>query len=117
MTNGIPSADQMETQYRIGKDSIDKEREKATEVTTLFPLKLTFGEFENVKLTQAELDKLNKRWKPEQVASSIEDLSIYLKNTKKKYNSHYATLLNWLKKDFPENQQAEKPKRKGVQEI
>ena len=114
MTNGIPSADQMETQYRIGKDSIDKEREKATEVATLSPPKLTFGEFENVQLTTQELEKLNKRWKPEQVASSIEDLSIYLKNTNKKYKSHYAALLNWLKKDYPENQQADEHTNKST---
>ena len=113
----IPNAYQMETQVRLGKDSIDKEREKATKVAELSPPKLTFGEFENVKLTQAELDKLSKRWKPEQVASSIEDLSIYLKNTNKKYKSHYATLLNWLKKDYPENPQGdEKPKTTLIEE-
>ncbi len=89
----------------------DRESETRLQVT------YTLGEFENVKLTQVELDKLNSRWKSEQVASMIENLSGYLVNTRKKYNNHYAVLLNWLKKDFPENQQAEKPKRKGVQEI
>ena len=69
---------------------------------------LTFGEFKNVNLTQVELDKLNSRWKSEQVASMIENLSGYLVNTRKKYNNHYAVLLNWLKKDFPENSQADK---------
>lgn len=80
---------------------------------------LALGEFENVKITQVELDKLNNRWKSEQVASMIENLSGYLVNTRKKYNNHYAVLLNWLKKDFPENKPTSKPtaKRKGVQEI
>lgn len=104
--------------------NIKKERE-ATDVAKLSPSedKIILGEFENVFLTKAELDKLNTRWKPEQVASSIEDLSIYLRNSKKKYSSHYATLLNWLKKDYPEQTEKQtskfidKPKRKGVQEI
>ncbi len=108
-TDCIQTGSTLDTQVSIGKskDSIGESKATATKVAELSPPKLTFGEFENVKLTQAELDKLNKRWKPEQVVSSIEDLSIYLKNTNKKYKSHYATLLNWLKKDYPENQQAD----------
>lgn len=103
-TDCIQAGSTLDTQNSIGKskDSIGESKSTATKVAELSPPKLTFGEFENVQLTQAELDKLNKRWKPEQVASSIEDLSIYLRNSKKKYSSHYATLLNWLKKDYPE---------------
>ena len=101
--------------------NIKKERE-ATKVVTLSPPKnkLTFGEFQNINLTKDELDKLNKRWGTEQVESEIENLSIYLENNpKKKYNSHYATLLNWLKRDFSKEKQTVKSaeKRKGVQEI
>ena len=87
-------------------------------------LKITYvmGEFQNVNLTLEELDKLKSRWSAEQVESMIENLSIYLENNpKKKYNSHYATLLNWLKRDYAEEKQPVKsagtPKRKGVQEI
>ena len=80
----------------------------------------TLGEFENVKLTLEELNKLKSRWTAKQVESMIENLSTYLvNNTKKKYKNHYAVLLTWLRRDFPENKQDEKPKgkRKGVQEI
>ena len=87
-------------------------------------LKITYvmGEFQNVNLTLEELDKLKSRWSAEQVESMIENLSIYLENNpKKKYNSHYATLLNWLKRDYSDEKQPVKsagtPKRKGVQEI
>lgn len=103
--------------------NIKKERE-ATDVAKLSPSedKIIFGEFANVKLTHEELDKLNKRWSTAQVESEIENLSIYLENNpKKKYNSHYATLLNWLKRDYSDEKQPVKsagtPKRKGVQEI
>ena len=105
------------------KNNIKREGE-ATDVATLSPSenKLIFGEFKNVKLTHEELDKLNKRWSTAQVESEIENLSIYLENNpKKKYNSHYATLLNWLKRDYSDEKQPVKsagtPKRKGVQEI
>lgn len=109
----IPNAYQMETQVRLGKDSIDKEREKATKVAKLSPPKLTFGEFQNINLTLEELDKLKSRWSAEQVESMIENLSSYLvNNTKKKYKNHYAVLLTWLKKDFPESKQADEKTNK-----
>lgn len=106
-------------------NNINIKREgEATDVAKLSPSedKIIFGEFANVQLTQVELDKLNKRWSTAQVESEIENLSIYLENNpKKKYNSHYATLLNWLKRDYAEEKQPVKsagtPKRKGVQEI
>lgn len=106
-------------------NNINIKREgEATDVATLSPSedKIIFGEFANVKLTHEELDKLNKRWSTAQVESEIENLSIYLENNpKKKYNSHYATLLNWLKRDYSDEKQPVKsagtPKRKGVQEI
>ena len=106
-------------------NNINIKREgEATDVATLSPSedKIIFGEFANVKLTHEELDKLNKRWSTAQVESEIENLSIYLENNpKKKYNSHYATLLNWLKRDYSDEKQPVKSsgtsKRKGVQEI
>ena len=92
-------------------NNINIKREgEATDVATLSPSedKIIFGEFANVQLTQVELDKLNKRWSTAQVESEIENLSSYLENnTKKKYKNHYAVLLTWLKKDYPENKQAD----------
>lgn len=65
------------------------------------PSKYAYGEFDNVLLTDAELDKLKARltdW-----AERIERLSQYLKNKPKKhYESHYATILTWAAKDAKE---------------
>lgn len=61
----------------------------------------TFGEFENVRLTDAELDKLMSRWPASQVEKEIEALSAYMRSKGKRYADHYATLLNWLKRDYP----------------
>lgn len=66
------------------------------------PAKHAYGEFDNVLLTDAELDKLKVRlidW-----AERIERLSQYLKNKPKKhYESHYATILTWAAKDAKED--------------
>ena len=64
-------------------------------------MKNAYGEFGNVKLTDAELDKLTARWTPNQVSQEIEALSAYMESKGKRDASHYATLLNWLKRDFP----------------
>ena len=67
------------------------------------PRKHKYGEFDNVLLTDTELDKLKARltdW-----AERIERLSQYLKNKPKKhYESHYATILTWAAKDAKENE-------------
>ena len=65
------------------------------------PEKQIYGEFANVKLTDAELDKLTARWTMDQVQQEVEDLSAYMKSKGKRYADHYATLLNWLKRDHP----------------
>ncbi len=67
-----------------------------------------YGEFENVRLTDSQLDKLNTRFPPEQVQQEIEALSGYMRSKGKRYADHYATLLNWLRRDFPP--QESKPK-------
>lgn len=116
-TDCIQTGSTLDTQVSIGKskDSIGESKATATKVAELSSPKLTFGEFENVQLTQAELDKLNKRWSTAQVENMIENLSSYLvNNTKKKYKNHYAVLLTWLKKDFPANQQADEQPSKTI---
>ena len=55
-------------------------------------------EFKNVLLTEEELNKLKNNVPKYQ--EKIEDLSIYLENNpKKKYTSHYATILSWYRRD------------------
>lgn len=70
----------------------------------------TRGEFDNVVLSEEELDKLHARWGEDAVQKELENLSGYMASTGKKYKSHYATLLNWLKRDFPEGAAEETPR-------
>ena len=61
------------------------------------PVKHKHGEYNNVLLTDEELDKLKETfpdWK-----ERIDRLSGYIASTGKAYKSHYATIRNWAKKD------------------
>lgn len=68
-------------------------------------LKKKYGEFENVLLTDEEYHKLEKS----NLLPYIERLSGYIASRGKKYKSHYATILNWSRKD--------KPSKKTLEEI
>ena len=56
-----------------------------------------YGEFENVKLTVIEHEKLQERFID--YTDRIEALSLYMKSKGDKYKSHYATILNWARKE------------------
>ena len=75
-TNCIHSIDK----NRLDKNSIDKN---------------IYGEFKNVKLTDEEYEKL----KEADLLPYIERLSSYMESKGKKYKSHYATILNWSRKE------------------
>ena len=61
--------------------------------------KLTFGEFNNVILTTEEHAKLVTKFGDEKVAALIANLSIGIKSKGYKYKDHYATILNWERRD------------------
>lgn len=90
--HGIPSVDQCETQNSIDKDSIDKNM---------------YGEFKNVRLKDGEFEKLKEKF-PNDYKERIESLSVYMRSRGKTYKDHYATILNWARKEAKEN--ASKPK-------
>ena len=84
-----------DTQVSIGKVSIGKDS---------IGDKHTHGEFSNVLLTDDEYQKLTDKG----LLPYIERLSSYIASTGKRYKSHYATILNWSRKD----EKADKPKDK-----
>lgn len=57
--------------------------------------KKSYGEFDNVLLTDEEYAKLDKS----NLLSYIEILSSYIASKGKKYKSHYATILSWSRRD------------------
>lgn len=69
--------------------------------------KKKYGEFKNILLTDDEYRKLEKS----NLLSYIETVSSYIASTGKRYKSHYATILNWSKRDKTKQ---EENKSKGL---
>ena len=62
-------------------------------------IKRKFGQFKNVLLSDDEIDKLKEKFSD--YLDRIENLSSYIASKGDKYKSHYATILNWARKDSP----------------
>lgn len=79
-------------------DKQNKTKQNKKENTANAVLKKKFGEFENVLLSEQELNKLKTRL-GEKSSRYIERLSNYIASSGKRYKSHYATILTWAEKD------------------
>lgn len=124
-TTCIQSADGMDTQYSIGKDSIGKdsigkdsigkdsiERESAgahahAREETPVDEKNRYGIYNNVILKDEERDALMNEF-PDSYQDKIDNLSMYMKSKGTLYRDHYATIMKWAREDA--NKQKEQPK-------
>jgi len=111
----IPTVYQMEPQVRLGKVSIGKdnilcapdepvretnpEKQGSSSPEKTKNSKHKYGEYENVLLSDGELDKLKNRF-PDYL-ERIERLSGYIASKGTRYKSHYATICNWAKNEKP----------------
>lgn len=89
---------QNDAEIRLDKIRLDKisiEEDIGEEPTP--KTKHKYGEFNNVLLSDEELEKLKTSYPDYQ--ERIELLSGYIASTGKSYKSHYATILNWARKD------------------
>ena len=75
--------------------------------------KTGYGEFQNVMLSEKELETLCGRWTADVVFEEIEALSSYMASCGKSYRNHYATLATWLRQDLPEARRAPASGRAG----
>jgi predicted phage replisome organizer len=71
------------------------------------PVKHKYGEYNNVLLTDDELEKLKAEYSD--YAERIERISSYVASTGKSYKSHYATIRNWARKDAEKPQTRREP--------
>ena len=82
----------------------------AAEAAALTPsksvLKNTYGEYNNVLLSDQELEKLKADYS-NRCDDYIEKLSSYIERTGKKYKSHYATIKAWIRQDDEKKQRQE----------
>ena len=85
----IQDVSKMDTQISIDKNRLDKNSRVGE--------KHAHGFFENVLLTDEEMQKLSSEIP--NLDDYIERLSNYLANNKKEYKSHCATIRNWYRRD------------------
>lgn len=92
-TECIQDVSKVDTEDRLGKDRLDKN---------------IYGEFQNVRLKEEEFQKLKEKF-PEDYNERIEALSVYMRSRGKAYKDHYATILNWARKEQKEKDAQPKP--------
>ncbi|ERT56615.1 hypothetical protein HMPREF1253_0143 [Peptoniphilus sp. BV3C26] len=90
LSSGQPSIDK----GRLDKVSIDKGREESTPP----PDSKTYGEYQNIILTDEQYKALQEKLQGH-TDTMIEKLSRYIKSTGKTYQDHYVTILNWYEQD------------------
>ena len=92
---GIPNGYQMETQVRLGKDSIGKGRLGESN-NTHKPKKHKYGEYNHVLLTDEELNKLNSEYGNIKTNECIKHLDEYIEMKGYKAKSHYLCIKKWV---------------------
>ena len=98
-----PNDNQMSAQDRLGQDRLGKDSKdilsSSDEQDSPFKKvsKHKHGEFNNVLLTDEELEKLKKEFSDWN--ERIDKLSIYIGSSGKSYKSHYLTILSWARKE------------------
>jgi len=73
-----------------------------------------FGEFENVKLTEEEYNKLVEKLGENNTKLMIEELSTGIASKGYKYKSHYATILSWSRRRVNKIQERNQPKQRTI---
>lgn len=61
--------------------------------------KTSLGEFGNVRLTQAEQERLQDRLGKNMACEYINHLDCYIESTGKEYKNHYAVMTRWFRED------------------
>ena len=99
---GIPNGYQMETQVRLGKDSIDKDSVVEDSISSApaseKPTRHKHGYYKNVLLSDEDMEKLKSEF-PEDWENRIERLSEYIASKGTKYKNHLATIRAWARKE------------------
>ena len=111
-TECIQNGYSLDTQVRLGKDSLELGKDSLEEDMSDKPTKTTrhkYGEYKNVLLSDEDYAKLISEFPDWE--ERIERLSSYIAQSGKSYKSHLATIRNWARKD---KEQA--PQKKGTME-
>ncbi len=88
----------------INPVNVNKKPQTRLDKTRQDQTKKKYGEFNNVLLTDKEYQKLKERFTD--YTEKIESLSAGLESKGYKYGSHYATILNWERRDREQEKQS-----------
>lgn len=91
----------------------DKELEGEGEKEKEIPTPAAYGKFNNVFLSDAELDSL-KAELPDKWEYYIDRLSVHIASSGRKYNSHAATIYKWAQEDAEKTAIAGNALKKGI---
>lgn len=104
-TECIQDVSIVEPQVRLGKDRLGQVsvgEDSIGDVPDINvghkPTRHKYGRYQNVLLTDEDLDKLKAEF-PRDWVDRIERLSEYIASTGKRYKSHLATIRSWARKD------------------
>lgn len=93
-TECIQDGYKLDTEVRLGKDSIGKVNKERHQ----------HGEYNNVLLTDDDFEKLKSEF-PADYQERIDNLSAYMKSKGVSYKDHLATIRNWARMDKKRQQQ------------
>lgn len=122
--SGIPNGYQMDTQYRLGKDRLGKDRlvesiaaDDTPPAPTPAKTKHKYGEYNNVRLTDDEINKLNEELGAHMTAACITFLDEYIEMKGYKAKSHYLAIKKWVVSAVKERQPKEQDRLAWLDEI
>ncbi len=99
------AGDMLSGLYAVMKIAIDskpvKKKKDLSNKKNVSTLKQKYGENNNVLLTDEEYAKLQEKFKEYQ--KRIDNLSRYITQSGKRYESHYQTILNWARREEESN--------------
>lgn len=108
--------EESEIRYRIDTMCIDTNCTDTTvtdtdTVSVSKEVKHKYGEYNNVLLTDGEMEKLKAEF-PKDWGDRVESLSLYIKSKGDKYKDHLATIRNWSRRENKEKRAANAPPNK-----
>lgn len=99
--------------YSTLPNSTEVSEKPLTKTITTKEEKTTYGQFNNVPLTDEQYQQLVADLTEPVVETLIEELSGYMESTGKKYKNHYATLQNWYRRRIQQYADKNRPKPKS----
>jgi len=109
--NSLYQSSIVESSSHSANDSLNDSANDSLKKKQALPEKRKHGEFQNVLLTEEENGKLLDKFGEVEAKERIERLSSAIASKGYKYASHYATILNWKRRDDKEKGNATNQKR------